>query len=77
MTENHLQRCQFGLGPQLPYTPDISSYDFFLFDDLKPKLKGEEFQTTEELQESLKEPLGQLSPKTMPRVYEHRIKRLN
>jgi hypothetical protein len=39
---------------QLPYTHDISPRDFFLFGDLKTELKGEEFETMEELQEQVK-----------------------
>jgi hypothetical protein len=32
-------------GSQPPYSPDISLCDFFRFDDLKTKRKGEEFET--------------------------------
>jgi hypothetical protein len=34
---------QFRHAPQPPYSPDISPCDFFLFGDLKTKLRGQEF----------------------------------
>jgi hypothetical protein len=42
---------------------------------LKRKLTGEEFDTLEELQARADEFLGQPTPETMQRVYEHWIKR--
>jgi hypothetical protein len=50
VTEKCIESCQFRHAPQPPYSPDINSCDFFLFGDLKTKLKDEEFNTMEELQ---------------------------
>jgi uncharacterized protein YecA (UPF0149 family) len=41
------------------------------------KLKGEEFETLEELQERVEELLGLINSELMERVYEHWIERLN
>jgi hypothetical protein len=41
------------------------------------KLKGEEFETLEELQERIEELLRLINSELMERVYEHRIERLN
>jgi hypothetical protein len=41
------------------------------------KLKGEEFETLEALQERVEELLGLLNSKLMERMYEHWIERLN
>jgi hypothetical protein len=41
------------------------------------KLKGEEFEKLEELQPTVEEPLGEITPELMKRVYEHWIERLN
>jgi hypothetical protein len=49
-TDNCFESCQFRHAPQHPYNPDISLYDFFLFGELKTKLKDEEFETMEQLQ---------------------------
>jgi hypothetical protein len=53
-----LQSCQFRHAPQPPESRDISPCDFFLFGDLKMKLKGEELESTEELQNRVKELFG-------------------
>jgi hypothetical protein len=36
--------------PHPPYSPDLAPYDFFLFPKIKLKLKGRQFDTTEEIQ---------------------------
>ena len=37
---------------QLPYSPDLVPYDFWLFPKLKSPLKGKRFQTINEIQEN-------------------------
>jgi transposase len=37
--------------PHPPYSPDLASCDFFLFPKLKLRMKGQTFDTTEEIQE--------------------------
>jgi hypothetical protein len=76
-TEKCFQSCQFRDAPQPPYSSDINPCDFFLFDDLKTKLKGEESESMEKLQDSVKDGLGLVTSETMRRVYELRIARLN
>jgi hypothetical protein len=76
-TENCFDGCRFRHAPQPPYSPDISPCDFFLFGDLKTKLKGEEFETFEELQERIEERLSQITLELMEQVYEHWIERVN
>jgi uncharacterized protein YecA (UPF0149 family) len=44
---------------------------------MKRKLKGEEFETLEELQERVEELLGLINPALMERADEHWIERLN
>ena len=38
---------------QPPYSPDLGPYDFWLFPKLKSPLKGERFQTVDEIQENM------------------------
>jgi len=38
--------------PQLPYSPDLVSVDFFLFPKWKSSLNGRQFQTVEEIEEN-------------------------
>jgi hypothetical protein len=75
--ENCFEACGFRHAPQPPSSPDISPCDFFLFGDLKMKLKGEEFEILEELQERVEELLGLINSELMERVSEHWIERLN
>jgi hypothetical protein len=79
LSENCFEACGFRHASQPPSSPDISPYDFFLFGDLKRKmkLKGEEFETLEELQERVEELLSLISSELTERVYEHWIERLN
>jgi hypothetical protein len=58
-TENYFEGCRFRHAPQPPDSPDIGPCDFFLFGDLKTKPLGEEFETLEELQETVEELFGQ------------------
>jgi hypothetical protein len=76
-TGERFQSCQFRDAPQPPYSPDISPCDFFLFDDLKTKPKGEELESMEKLQDSVKDGLGLVTSETIRQVYELRIARLN
>jgi hypothetical protein len=76
-SENCFEACGFRHAPQSPYSPDISACDFFLFGDLTTKLKSEEFETLEELQERVEEFLGLINSELMERVYEHWIERVN
>jgi len=38
--------------PQLPYSPDLDPTEFFLFPKLKSSLKGNQFQTVQEIEEN-------------------------
>jgi hypothetical protein len=39
--------------PHPPYSPDLATYDFFLFPKMKLKLNGRRFDTIEEIQAKL------------------------
>jgi hypothetical protein len=57
--------------PPTPDSLDMSPSDFFLFGDLKTKLKSEELKSMEELQDRTDELLGQITSETMRRVSDH------
>jgi hypothetical protein len=76
-SQSCFQRARFRHAPQSPCTPDIRPCDFFLFGDLKTKLKGQEFETMEDLQGWVDELRTKVTPDLMQRVYEHWIDRLN
>jgi hypothetical protein len=61
-TENYCESCQFR-DVSLPFHAfDISPCSFFLFSELKMKLKSQEFQKLEELRPGVEELLGQIIP---------------
>jgi transposase len=49
--------------PQPPYSPDLLPCDFFLFPKMKIKLKGQRFDTIEEIQAKSQKVLKTLTPK--------------
>jgi len=50
LTRRFLTDNNMTLVPHPPYLPDLAPSDFFLFPKLKMKLKGQRFQTVEEIQ---------------------------
>jgi hypothetical protein len=76
-TESFFDGFRFRHAPQPLYSADVSLCDFFLFGDLKAKLRGEEFQTLEQLQEAVEERLIQITPGRIERLCRHWIKRLD
>lgn len=47
--------------PHPAYSPDLSPCDFFLFGKLKSKLRGQEFQTEDAINQATKEALVELA----------------
>jgi hypothetical protein len=76
-SESCFQRARFRHAPQPPYSHDISPCDFFLFGDLTTKLRGQEFETMEDLQGQVEKLFAEVTPDLIQRVYEHWIERLN
>jgi hypothetical protein len=76
-TQSFFEVCRFRHAPKSPYNPDISPCHFFLFCDLKAKLRGEEFETLKQLQESAETPLSQIISELIELVYWHWIERLD
>jgi hypothetical protein len=77
VTESFFEGCRFRHAPQPPDSHDISPCDFFLFGDLKAKLRGEGFEMLEQLQERVEALLREITPELMERVYRHWIERLD
>ena len=47
-----LEKHQITQVTQFPYSPDLASYNFWLFPKLRSSLKGKRFQTIDEIQEN-------------------------
>ncbi|UYV78207.1 hypothetical protein LAZ67_16000481 [Cordylochernes scorpioides] len=58
-----LQDHSTSVFPQPPYSPELAPCDFFLFGKLKKKLKGQKFQSTEEIKVESKKAMKAI-PKT-------------
>ena len=52
LIRSDLAKHQISVLPNLPYSPDLTPADFFLFPKVKTTLKGHNFQTIEEIQEN-------------------------
>jgi len=64
--------------PQLPYSPDLSPCDFFLFPELKFYLKGSHFGTVDNIQKVVTEQLWALPHEDFQHCYrdwERRLRR--
>jgi hypothetical protein len=64
------------LAIQPPYSPDLGPSDFFLFGYVKDCLQGIVFVSREESLAGISDVLDEISPETLPRVFEHCIERL-
>ena len=54
---------------QPPYSPDIAPSDFYLFGYLKEVLKGQRFESPEELFSAIREILDAISPEILTSVF--------
>jgi hypothetical protein len=60
--------------PYPPYSPDLAPCDFFLFPEMKLKLKGRQFDITEEIQAELPIVLDTLTEKDFQKAFQKWIK---
>jgi hypothetical protein len=58
-----LAKHKMAVIPHSPYSPDLAPCDFFLFPEMKLKLKGCRFDTTEEIQAESQRVLDALTEK--------------
>jgi hypothetical protein len=56
--------------PHPPYSPDLATCDFFLFPKMKLKLKGNQFDTTEEIQGEMQRVLDTLTEKDFQKAFQ-------
>jgi hypothetical protein len=56
--------------PHPPYFPDLAPCDFFLFPNMKLKLKGRRFDTTEEIQAESQRVLDTLKEKGFQEAFQ-------
>jgi hypothetical protein len=56
--------------PHPPYSPDFAPCDFFLFTEMKLKLKGRRFDTTGEIQAESQRVPGPLTEKDFQEAFQ-------
>ena len=61
--------------PQLSYSPDLASANFFLFPNLKTSMKGKRFPTIEEIKEKSKQKLLPIPKSAFQKCFEDWKKR--
>jgi transposase len=62
LIRDFLAKTKLTVLPQPPYSPDLAPSDFFLFPKLKYTLKGQRFQTIQEIKEN-----SQTEPRAIPK----------
>lgn len=67
---NFLARHNITCVNHPPYSPDMAPCDFWVFPKLKANLKGERFQTIEEIQAVTKAQLRQFKPEEFRKCFE-------
>jgi len=56
--------------PQSPHSPDLASCDFFLFQKTKSAVKGQHFESTEDIQRSVKQALNYIPQVAFQECYK-------
>jgi histone-lysine N-methyltransferase SETMAR len=64
------------LAPHPPYSPDLAPSDLFLFDYVKERLKGMEFQSDEELFHAIGEVVTGIESETASAMFKHWMEKL-
>ena len=62
--------------PHPPYSPDLSPCDFFLFGEIKHKLKGRSFRDSEDVLAAIKAETESITRETRERVFDEWVRRL-
>lgn len=75
--ESMKKTAEFGFkrAPQPAFSPDIAPTDFFLWGDIKEKLKGSKFDDKDQLFEAITEISNKISREIKLNVFQHWIKR--
>ena len=63
---------QFGLlrAPHPPYSPDLAPSDFYLFGALKSRIRGIEFESSEQIKEWIEAEFEKIPPDELRRVFQ-------
>ena len=63
--------------PQLPYSPDLASCDFWLFPKLKEKLRGSRYETIEEMKEAATKVIDMLTQEDFHGAFQKLLEQYN
>ncbi|XP_026828642.1 uncharacterized protein LOC105286551 [Ooceraea biroi] len=74
---NFLQKYSITVLPQAPYSPDLAPCDFFLFPKIKTHLKGQRFDTPEEIKQNSQTQLRAIPESAFQNYFEEWKKRWN
>jgi histone-lysine N-methyltransferase SETMAR len=71
-----LEKRDIARVPHPPYSPDLSSYDFWFFEILKQKMKERAFQSEEQILAAMTESWNELTFEDIQRVFHNWTERL-
>jgi hypothetical protein len=61
--------------PQPPYSPDLATCDFCLFQKVMTALKGHHFESTQDIQRAVTQVLNDITQRECYKQWQHRWKR--
>ena len=71
LTYQFLAKNKIAVIPHPPYSPDLTTCDFFLFPKMKLKLKGRRFDTITEIQAETQKVLNTLTEKDFQEAFQN------
>ena len=63
--------------PHPPYSPDLGRCDFWLFPKLNEKLRGDRYETTEEMKEAVTKVIDTLTQEDFHGAFQKLLERYN
>lgn len=75
-TTDYLKEKNIELMSHCPYSPDLSPNDFFLFPNVKQKMRGQRFSSPEEAVEAFKMHVSEIPTSEWKKCFENWFKRM-
>ena len=77
LVTDYLTKMGIKTVPNPPYSPDLASYDFWLFPKLKEKLRGCRNETIEEMKEAVTKVIDTLTQEDFHGAFQKLLERYN
>ena len=77
LVTDYLTKMDIKTVPHPPYSPDLASFDFWLFPKLKEKLRDCRYETIEEMKEAVTKVIDTLTQKDFHGAFQKLLERYN